>query len=135
MTTRAGRCLCGAVQFTAHGKPHSVGHCCCRMCQTSVGAVGVTWATYPADAVELCGEMLSWYRSSSKAERGFCGRCGGSLAWRKFGGKFIDLTVALFDAPDELEPTYAIWASGKPRWLKLDEHLPQHVQQLHSEPE
>lgn len=105
------------------------------MCQTSVGAVAVTWATFPATAAEIRGETLSWYRSSKRAERGFCNRCGASLAWRKLDGKYIDLTVALFDQPDDLPPTYAIWASRKPTWLKLDEHLPQHAEQAHTEPE
>ncbi len=105
------------------------------MCQTSVGAVGVTWATFPVAAVELRGDALRWYQSSDKAERAFCGRCGASLAWRKLRGKFIDLTVALFDAPDELPPTYTIWASRKPRWLKLDEQLPQHAEQATKEAE
>lgn len=133
MSTRTGHCLCGGVQFSARGEPQSVGHCCCRMCQTSVGAVGISWATYPGTGVGISGDTLRWYRSSDKAERGFCSRCGASVAWRKLDGKVIDLTVALFDEPNELPPSFTIWASKKPRWLKLDEHLPQHPTQPKTE--
>lgn len=105
------------------------------MCQTSVGAPAVPWATYPSEAVELNGDKLSWYRSSAKAERGFCANCGASVVWRRTGGKFIDLALALFEPPDALKPVYAIWTSAKPSWLKLDDQLPQFAEGHDLEPE
>lgn len=133
--SRTGRCLCDATRFRVEGEAHSVGHCYCRMCQQSSGALAVTWATFPIECVSLEGE-LRWYESSPRARRAFCKRCGASIAWQKLEApRFIDLTVALFDDPQQLPPTYAIHARSKPEWLRLDEHLPHHAEGQALEPE
>ena len=133
--TRTGHCLCGATRLRAEGEVHSVGHCYCRMCQQSSGALAVTWATFPIESVSLEGE-LRWYESSPRARRAFCKRCGASVAWQKLESpRFIDLTVALFDEQQGLKPTYAIHARAKPDWMHLDEHLLQHADGNEQEPE
>lgn len=76
-----GSCHCGAVRFLLHAAPNPVLTCHCSQCRKTSGHL---WAasSVPRPAFELTGaESLSWYRSSAKAQRGFCRDCGASLFW------------------------------------------------------
>ncbi|QDY69956.1 GFA family protein [Qingshengfaniella alkalisoli] len=80
MTNRTGRCLCGAVSFTAKGAHDSFDVCHCEMCRR--------WAAGPmlaieSDSVDFEGEEnIGIFTSSDWAERGFCKKCGTSLFYR-----------------------------------------------------
>lgn len=80
MTTLTGRCLCDAVRFSIPA-PSRFEVCHCSDCRRWHGAspVGIDGTT-----VTLIGaaETLTWFRSSARAERGFCSRCGSSLFYR-----------------------------------------------------
>lgn len=124
--TRTGGCLCGAVRWELAPVALSVANCHCRLCQRSVGAAVVAWATAPAEALRLLGAAPAWYPSSAAAERGFCPTCGASLFFRARGapGGPIDLTVASFDHPEELAPAAEIWTESRQPWVPLGEGLP-----------
>ncbi len=77
-----GSCLCGAVTFVADEPLRSVIACHCTQCRKSSGHF---WAatSVPLDRFHLIETGgLRWFRSSSEAERGFCGDCGSSLFWK-----------------------------------------------------
>ena len=80
----AGSCLCGAVRYRVEGGFDRVTHCHCSMCRKSHGAAFATYATVSTSQLSIEDETgtLTWYRSSSTAERGFCTDCGASLFWR-----------------------------------------------------
>jgi hypothetical protein len=80
----AGSCLCGAVHYRVAGDFDRVTHCHCSMCRKSHGAAFATYATVSTSQLSIEDESgtLTWYRSSSTAERGFCTGCGASLFWR-----------------------------------------------------
>jgi hypothetical protein len=86
MTTgpHAGSCLCGGVRYRVEGGFDRVTHCHCSMCRKSHGAAFATYATVSTSQLSIEDAMgrLTWYRSSSTAERGFCTSCGASLFWR-----------------------------------------------------
>lgn len=77
---RTGKCLCGAVRYTAELSASELAACHCGMCRRwtggpflSVGSSDVRWE----------GEdYITTYRSSSWAERGFCSVCGSTLFYR-----------------------------------------------------
>ncbi len=71
-----GHCLCGAVTVTVAGHHEaSVGACHCRMCQRWSGGL---FLCFNAKDVQVEGPVVR-YRSSSFAERAFCGTCGSHL--------------------------------------------------------
>jgi GNAT superfamily N-acetyltransferase len=119
---QTGGCACGAVRFEVEG-PLEVGDCHCRMCQRAVGAAYVTWASADAAALRLVQGEPRWWRSSASAERGFCAWCGTSLFFRS-SGRQVDITVAAFDEPALLPPTFAIWTTSRLPWVHLDAQLP-----------
>jgi len=74
-----GRCLCGAVSFTAEAEP-GLHVCHCSMCRRWAG--GPSFST-EASSVQFNGEEnIQRYNSSDWGERGFCRQCGSSLFYR-----------------------------------------------------
>ena len=50
---REGRCLCGAVRFTADGPPKWTGYCHCQSCRRHTGAPVSAYAGFEAANVRL----------------------------------------------------------------------------------
>ena len=96
MSKGKGRCLCGAVKFTAESANNSVAACHCGMCRR--------WGGGPLMAVS-CGtevafegeENITVYNSSDWAERGFCKKCGSHLFYRLKGNNEHQMPAGLFD--------------------------------------
>jgi len=76
----SGKCLCGAVRFTAENVETGA-HCChCSMCRTWSGGPAMSVGV---GSVQFEGEAnITRYASSAWAERGFCSRCGSHLFYR-----------------------------------------------------
>jgi hypothetical protein len=78
---RSGRCLCGAVRFTATPAKLEMDVCHCTFCQRWTG--GVFMAVPCGDSLRFEDEaQLGTFKSSDYGERLFCRACGSSLAWR-----------------------------------------------------
>ncbi|WP_374381639.1 GFA family protein [Dongia sp.] len=120
-----GQCLCGSVQFDIEGDLTVPAMCHCAMCRRNHGALGV-YTTAPVAKVRLQGEEdLRWFRSSGKAERGFCGKCGSKLFWRRVGGSDLDITMGSLDKPTGLSAEKHIWVDFKGEYYDIADGLPQ----------
>jgi len=96
---RTGRCLCGAVAFSVTGPLAPAVACHCTLCRRQSGHYWVSTNVAEADLSLEGGEALVWHRSSEIAERGFCGRCGSFLFWRRPGSGRIAIGMGSFDLP------------------------------------
>lgn len=120
--------MCGAVRVSVTGSPTSLNYCHCRTCRKASGAPVVAWATFPATAVKFAGDPV-WFKSSDRAERAFCPRCGSAMCWREFADPgHIDLTTITFDSPDDpdLKPKDHLWMDAKVSWLRIHDDLPRY---------
>src|SRR5579883_1599280 len=97
---RSGRCLCGAVRFTAQGAPRWVAHCHCESCRRATSAAMATYAGYATEQVRWSGDSLRTFESSPGVTRTFCARCGSpmSFAGERWPGE-VHLFVASFADP------------------------------------
>jgi len=112
MSTRSGQCQCGAVKFTAEEVKTDFGACHCRMCQQLSGGV---FMTANARGVTFTGEdMLTRYRSSKWAERGFCSKCGSNIFYRLLDADDIELCVGAFDDTTDFRLAHEIFIDRKP---------------------
>jgi len=126
-----GGCLCGAVRYRARGITRS-GHCHCRMCQKAGGAPVVSWASVPPDGFEVTSGTLAAYRSSARAFRHFCPKCGSQITWREAENpKEIDISLATFDHPEKVTPQYHIYTSTQQPWLHIEDDLPRYPEGRH----
>ena len=122
---REGGCLCGNIRYRTIGEPKSVPLCHCTMCRRASGSPVVPWATFLKRQVEWLTEPPARFRSSEKAERGFCPRCGSALLFEFVAqADWVDLTVGTFDDPDSLVPTHHIFTSTLVLWVDIQNHLP-----------
>jgi len=91
----SGRCLCGAVTFTA--TPNGGMHAChCGTCRRLSG--GILFSVDCGDSVVVEGQVAT-YASSDWATRQFCPACGTGLFWRSNEGGITMVSAQAFDDP------------------------------------
>lgn len=113
-----GKCLCGAVRFTAaSAEPHF--HAChCGTCRRWTGG-GPMLATR-AQGVEFEGaEHLERYDSSDWAERGFCRKCGTNLFYFLKPAQQYILSLGAFEDAGTFELAGEIYVDRKPAYYAL----------------
>ena len=124
----SGGCLCGAIRFTMAGAPTSTNLCYCTQCQRQTGAPMPAFATCRSEQLTLSAGEPARYRSSERAERQFCARCGSSLFWVELGSAEVDIFLGTFDEPGRLpRQQRAIWAAHRVSWLPELEGIPSYA--------
>jgi hypothetical protein len=96
---KTGSCLCGAVIFEVHGPLRPVIACHCIQCRKQTGNYMASTAAQNSDMIFVETRGLKWYRSSEKAQRGFCQECGSVLFWKADGRDSISITAGSIDGP------------------------------------
>ncbi|WP_298372774.1 GFA family protein [Azospirillum sp.] len=118
-----GRCLCGGVNFRLTERPMGVVNCHCGQCRRFHGHVGA-YVSVPRPTVRFeAEETLRWFRSSAKAQRGFCGTCGSSLFWKGDDSPFLDVTAGCLDAPTGLATLRHIFVADQGDYYVIDDAL------------
>ncbi len=98
--TASGRCHCGAVAYDIHGPIRHVIECHCESCRRVSGGLWHGTAAKLTDVeIHDSAGALAWYRSSEKACRGFCSKCGSSLFFRRDGGERLSIAGGSLDRP------------------------------------
>lgn len=120
-----GGCLCGTVRYVAAGEPVNQRICHCRLCQKAIGAPFNARLLFRRAAVAIAGP-LAIHPSSPDLARGFCPRCGTSLASIRDRSGLIGLTAASLDEPARFEPDMHFWTSSCQPWVRLDDGLPRY---------
>lgn len=129
---RQGGCLCGAVRYRLEGPLRPIVACHCGQCRKTHGHVAA-YTALPAEKLTLLqDEGLRWYGSSDQAERGFCGRCGASLFWRRVNGPLVSVAAGTLDDTSGLELARHIFVGDKAGYYRLEDDLPKHMAGLGS---
>jgi len=126
-----GQCLCGAVAFSFENSDLDHPSAChCSQCRRWSGHV---WATVnaPFDAVRFTKgqDVVTWFRASEYARRGFCSKCGSSLFWNADGLEKhkdrIAIALGALDAPTGLGLEEHIYVADKGDYYEIADGLPQ----------
>ena len=134
--TMDGGCQCGTVRYRVAGAPFAAESCHCRMCQKLAGAMAVCWMDFKVEQVSWMGAEPSEYRSSEHCRRGFCRDCGSSLSFRDARyPEYCTLTIASLDNPNQVKPTYHIYAESQVEWLKIDDDCKRFARDREPDPE
>lgn len=79
-----------------------------------------------ADMDLIASDTLTWFRSSSSVQRGFCSRCGGNLFWKADDpGTEIYVTAGTLDKPTNLRLAEHIYVGSKSDFYDIADGLPQ----------
>ncbi len=119
-----GGCHCGAIRYTAGGKPFHQTVCYCVDCRRSSGAVAVAWFSVRRRDVEWMGTPAT-YRSSQHGTRRFCGICGTSLTFEDDRlPDELDIATATLDDANAVQPHDHVFVSQRPSWTVIGGSLP-----------
>ena len=113
-----GGCQCGAVRYALYTEPRSADICHCRMCQRAVGNLFMAVASVKQSDFAWTRGAPATYRSSSIAERGFCGQCGTPLTFRYLARDEINVTLGSLDEPARARPTRQYGIESRIPWWR-----------------
>jgi len=121
-----GSCLCGAVRYEIDGPLRSVVYCHCEQCRKTSGHF-VAATACDSNQLEITNDTgLSWFRSSTIAQRGFCSTCGSSLFWRPEHDEYVAIMAGAIDAPTGLVSREHIHTDSASDYYSLTDGLPQY---------
>ena len=117
-------CLCGGVQLGTRGYHRDVENCHCIQCMKTHGHYAAYTNVQEQNVKFFKKKTLKWFRSSKRAKRGFCRKCGASLFFKVIGSKNISIAAGMFNGPTKLKTKMNIFVKGKPDYYRLDNRLP-----------
>lgn len=126
----SGGCLCGGVKYEVTGALLPIVYCHCEQCRKTSGHFVAATSCDPEHLVLHADEELRWYRSSTRAQRGFCQRCGSSLFWRPDGKSYICIMAGTLTLPTALSPSAHIYVHMASDYYSLDDGLPQYEEEF-----
>ncbi|MBL4906537.1 MAG: GFA family protein [Sneathiella sp.] len=124
-TITTGGCLCGAVRYQVSGPLRDVVNCYCSMCQKLHGSFGAHSKALKKDITLIEDRGLKWYRTSSVAQRGFCGECGSSLFWKPDALEATGILAGSLDQPTGLATLGHIFVGEKADFYEIEDTCPQ----------
>jgi hypothetical protein len=87
--------------------------CHCSQCRKSSGHY-FSSTDVPKAAVTVEGEdKVTWFQSSEKVRRGFCGTCGSPLFWDPLFRDWIGISMGGFEAPTNTRLAKHIFTADK----------------------
>jgi hypothetical protein len=117
------------VRFELEGALGGISHCYCSMCRKQHGAAFATYGTASRAALLIADPTgaLRAFRSSSWAQRRFCGTCGSSLFFEPDAApESIELALGVLDGEPGRLPEAHIFVRDKPAWIPILDDLPQY---------
>jgi len=117
-------CLCGGIKLKTQGYHRNVQNCHCIQCMKTHGHHAAYTNIEERNVKFLKKRTLKWFKSSKRAKRGFCNKCGASLFFKIIGAKTISIAAGMFNKPIKLKTTMNIFVKGKSDYYKLDSRMP-----------
>jgi len=117
-------CLCGGIKLNTQGYHRNVQNCHCIQCLKTHGHYAAYTNVEERNVKFLKKRTLKWFKSSKRAKRGFCIKCGASLFFKIIGAKTISIAAGMFDRPIKLKTTMNIFVKRKSDYYKLDSRMP-----------
>ena len=117
-------CLCGGIKLKTQGYHRNVQNCHCIQCMKTHGHHAAYTNVEERNIKFLKKRTLKWFKSSKRAKRGFCNKCGASLFFKIIGTKTISIAAGMFNRSVKLKTTMNIFVKGKSDYYKLDSSMP-----------
>ena len=121
-TPITGRCLCGAVTYSADAEPAIQAVCHCADCQRQSGSPYTVIVGVPRAALSVEGEKLSSFTTvgddhGQDTQRHFCSGCGAPLF--SVSGALPDIAFIKAGSLDDaswVQPAVEVWTSSAQPW-------------------
>lgn len=125
----SGRCLCGAVTYTADAEPFAQALCHCADCQRQSSSPFAVVVGIPEDALEVRGETLASFAttgsdSGEPTTRWFCSACGTPIySTSSAAPGFAFVKAGSLDDSSWLAPAVEVWTDSAQPWTPRIEGL------------
>jgi len=123
-----GSCLCGSVKYRVDGPLREVVACHCQQCRKQSGHFYAATDCADEHLTIEDGGTLRWYSASDFAKRGFCGKCGSALFWRRNDGSETSILAGTLDDDGGIKLTTHIFCADKGDYYEINDGLPQFAQ-------
>jgi hypothetical protein len=124
-----GGCFCGRIRYEVTGAPFHETNCHCSICRRTTGAPFVAWFSVRPSKFRWVSGDPSHFRSSGKASRSFCARCGTQLTFQSDDyPDEIDVTTCSLDQPEAVPPRDHTYTGNMLPWIWLCDRLAQYPQ-------
>jgi hypothetical protein len=134
-TVFEGGCLCGAIRYRAAAPPMRAVICHCSICRKHTGAPIASFVHFPIDSFTWLKEQPKRYRSSEFAERGFCSRCGSTVAMHEeVLSDRVQVAIGSLDQPDRVAVNDHVWTQDQISWFDVRDDLPRFRQNSSAAP-
>jgi hypothetical protein len=124
----SGGCSCGAVKYETSAEPVLQGSCHCHECQRMTGSGYSATLFFPANAVNITGEVRNHSRTGSNGKevgRGFCPKCGSQLFGQPASMPgLLGIRAGTLDDTSMYKPAVNIFTSSAATWDHLDPSIP-----------
>jgi hypothetical protein len=126
-----GRCLCGAVAYSADAKPAVQAVCHCTDCQRQTGNPFSVIVALPRDAFEISGDTLASFSTTGtdhggETKRHFCSACGSPLfSDAAVMPQLVFIKAGSLDDASWLQPAVEAWTSSAQPWSPRFENTAQ----------
>lgn len=115
---KTGACLCAGVKYRIDGPLRQIVACHCIQCRRTSGHFVAATQCRSSD-LTITAITLTWFKSSETSERGFCGRCGSNLFWRRYGSEFTSVWAGTIDGDTGLIMASQIHTESKGDYYAL----------------
>ena len=120
-----GSCLCGHVRFEVTAPLADASACHCVQCRKQSGHFFAS-ANVAKTAVRFTGDGApTWFTSSPKVRRGFCGRCGSWLFWEPLQRDWTSIALGAIDGSPGVQLEHHIFVAEKGDYYEIGDGLPQ----------
>jgi len=119
-------CLCNGVNMIIKGEFRPVINCHCVQCIKTHGNYAAYTSILQENIVFKSKKTLKWFKSSSKAKRGFCNKCGASIFFKRFGSKSVSLSAGMLKNPTKLKTASHVFFYEKSDYYKISDKLPKY---------
>ncbi|WP_370739212.1 GFA family protein [Roseisalinus antarcticus] len=127
MMSIAGKCLCGAVTYTADRSPVIVAQCHCEECRRLSGTGHTVGAMFRASQVAVTGKLGEFRYVSdrgSEVTRAFCVNCGSPIYGKNTRSPdHLTLSLGTMDQATGLDVEVVIFERDKPHWDRVGEDV------------
>ena len=117
-----GRCLCGAVTYSADAEPVVQAACHCTDCQRQSGSPFSVVVGVPRAALEIEGSTLASFATTGEdhggsTERNFCSACGSPIFSAGAAlPEMVFIKAGSLDDASWLEPAAEVWTRSAQPW-------------------
>ena len=119
-----GKCLCGGIKFSTKGFHRHISNCHCIQCMRTHGNFAAYTRVDDSNLKFHSKKTLKWFKSSKRAQRGFCSRCGASIFFKVNKSKTISISAGMFDKSLKVKTNKNIFVKNRLKYYKLDQSIP-----------